>query len=150
MASIHKRNGVYYVRWRDDQGRHQKKSLGTRTKAEAARRFVQWEKERANPSTRIDCEPERFWQRFAPLRQKSVARNTFLAEQFTWKEFLEYFRPNTLGTVSQDSIEKYILDRSATLSPKTINNFLGNMRAAPIFRLDAPRREIPETRMRGD
>ena len=128
MASIHTRHGMYYVHWRGSDGKQRKKSLGTRDKNEAARRFVKWEGYRDRPNERVDCTPDQFWCRFAPLREKSVARNTFLAEQFTWKEFLEYFRPSSLGTVSQSSIEQYVLDRSATLSPKSINNFLGNMR----------------------
>lgn len=131
MAGLIRRGKTYNIVFRDD-GRERRISLKTSNRAEARRRKELFEKRLANQEWETEekhCSPRTFWRSYEPHAVTHKRPNTVGMERVSWQQFIEEFRPDTLGAVTQKQIQalkqKWL---AAGKAPKTANNFLTNLR----------------------
>ena len=131
MAGLLKRGKTFYIVFRHN-GAERRVSLKTTNRAEARRRKEIFERRLVDQeweAEKRDCTPAKFWKLYAPYAKTHKRPNTVDMECVSWKQFLEEFNPKTLGAVTQKQIEEFKRRWvAAGKAPKTINNFLTNLR----------------------
>lgn len=136
MAWLQRRNnGVWYIMWRDSEGKKHARSLKKahltdRQKEIALASFDEEKAMRKKAKKRKDPTPDQFWKVYWPTAVTHKADNSLSQESYTWKQFLEEFKPRTMGAVTRHQIEEFKARwKAAGKRPKTINNFLTLARA---------------------
>ena len=131
MSGLIRRGKMYYIVFRKD-GRERRISLKTSNRAEARRRKEVFERQLANrewETEERDCAVEKFWKRYEPYAEAHKRPNTVDMERISWRQFIKEFQPKTLGAVTQKQIEDFKQTwLAAGKAPKTVNNFLTNLR----------------------
>lgn len=137
MATLLKRRGIYYARWRD-HGREVRRSLKTSDLRAAQRRLKMLQETvvlggttHPSPRHRKDITPDQFWPLYLAWAETHKATMTIRTDRFRWQAFLDYVKPRTLGAVTQHDIERYIRHRRKIGRPPTENRDCVHISARP-------------------
>lgn len=125
-------DGTYYAFWSEGR-RSQRKSMGTKSRAEAEARFANWLLMRNDaPSadahfTVAECWAA-YWKRHV---EKNVASPATLA--YAWKALSPHFGPMLVPSVDQNAVDGYVALREKTVKHPTIRRELSALTAALNF-----------------
>ena len=132
MASIYKRNNVYCIKFYQN-GRRVRKSLGTKKKTEALKIKEQIERELAAGKyslEEVDTDVETFWSEYWAWARDHKRPRTLELEQLCWKKFVEFAKPEKLGNVTKQDVERFKAKRKRDgLKPSSINIALIHLQA---------------------
>ncbi len=132
MASIFKRNGVYYIKFYEN-GKRVRRSLGTSKRNQALQLKEQVERELANgkyQTERKDTPVEVFWPEYLQWAEAHKQRSSFETESVFWRKLIQFTRPLRLGNVTSRKIEELKLKLLKDgLKPRSVNEALTRLHA---------------------
>ena len=133
MATLYKRDNVYYIQSSD--GRKQiRKSL--KTSSPRVAKQIQKEIERQlsagmyAPKERKDCSVEEFRRRYFTWAREHKRPSTIRLEMLFLTQFVRFSDITYLGEATKDDVENFILRRSKDgLKPRSVNDALKHLQA---------------------
>lgn len=132
MASIYKRDNVYYVKFYH-KGKRVRRSLGTSKKSEALKIKEQIERDLATGKfvlEEVDTDVDVFWEEYLRWAQDHKRPATLEVEQIFWRQFTEFAKPIKLGDVTKANVERFKAKRKRDgLKPISINDAIKHLQA---------------------
>ncbi len=132
MASLYRRDGVYYVKFYDN-GKRVRRSLATSSRVQALKLKEHIERDLANGKfivERKDSSIEMFWEEYLSWAENHKRPATIAGERIFWRQFVDFAKPKVLGDITQNDVERFKKKRIHDgLKPKSINDALTALRA---------------------
>ena len=132
MASLYKRDNVYYIKFYE-RGRRVRRSLKTNKKSEALRIKEQIERKLATGRfqlDQVDTPVEIFWDGYLEWAKDHKRPKTIKTEKIFWNQLNEFVKPSMLGDVIPQDIENFkAWKKQNGLKPLSINDALRHLQA---------------------